>query len=303
METSMRLLSFERNGTATTGVRMGDEVVDLSVAAPDLPRDIRSLLALGPEALPGVEKAAAGAGAEARYPVEGLRYLTPIARPDKIIGLGKNYMKHVDEMKADVQSFPGMFLRVPDSMVAHNQPIWRPEASETLDYEGELMVVIGRGGRMISRDEALSHVAGYACHNDGSVRAYNYIPSAVTAGKNFLNTGGFGPEIVTADELPPGCKGLRLTTHVNGELRQSADIAEMHWDVAHLVHLMSTIFTLYPGDLIATGTPSGVAAGRPNPKWLVPGDVVQVEIEGVGILTNPIADAPRIRSDLDVRLV
>ena len=299
----MRLLSFELNGVATTGVRLGDEVVDLSVAAPDLPRDIRSLLAAGPDALRAAERAASAAGAEARHPLEGLCHLTPIARPDKIIGLGKNYMKHVEEMKADTQKFPGMFLRTPDSMVAHNQPIWRPEASDTLDYEGELMIVIGRGGRMISRDEALSHVAGYACHNDGSVRAYNYIPSAVTAGKNFLNTGGFGPEIVTADELPPGCKGLRLTTHVNGDLRQSADIAEMHWDVAHLVHLMSTIFTLYPGDLIATGTPSGVAAGSPDPQWLVPGDVVRVEIEGVGVLTNPIIDAPRVRSDLDVRLV
>ena len=284
------------------GVRISDEVIDLSIAAPELPRDMISLLAAGPDALSAARQAAASAGAGARRPLEGLLHRTPIARPDKIIGLGKNYMKHVEEMKADVQSFPGMFLRVPDSLVAHNQPIWRPEASDTLDYEGELMVVIGTGGRMISREEALNHVAGYACHNDGSVRAYNYIPSAVTAGKNFLNTGGFGPEIVTADELPPGCKGLRLTTHVNGELRQSADIAEMHWDVAHLVHLMSTIFTLYHGDLIATGTPSGCAAGSPNPQWLVPGDVVRVEIENVGVLTNPIVDAPRVRGDLDVRL-
>ena len=298
----MRLLSFELNGEATLGVRIDDEVVNLAVAAPVLPRDIRSLLAAGPAALAAAEQAAASAGRDARHPLEGLRHLTPIPRPDKIIGLGKNYMKHVAEMKAEVQAFPGMFLRIADSMVAHNQPIWRPEASDTLDYEGELMVVIGRGGRMISREEALSHVAGYACHNDGSVRAYNYIPSAVTAGKNFLNTGGFGPEIVTADELPPGCKGLRLTTHVNGDLRQSADIAEMHWDVAHLVHLMSTIFTLYPGDLIATGTPSGCAAGSPNPRWLVPGDVVRVEIEGLGVLVNPVIDAPRVRSDLDVRL-
>ena len=298
----MRLLSFDNHGAATVGVRISDEVIDLSIAAPELPRDMISLLAAGPDALSAARQAAASAGAGARRPLEGLLHRTPIARPDKIIGLGKNYMKHVEEMKADVQSFPGMFLRVPDSLVAHNQPIWRPEASDTLDYEGELMVVIGTGGRMISREEALNHVAGYACHNDGSVRAYNYIPSAVTAGKNFLNTGGFGPEIVTADELPPGCKGLRLTTHVNGELRQSADIAEMHWDVAHLVHLMSTIFTLYPGDLIATGTPSGCAAGSPNPQWLVPGEVVRIEIENVGVLTNPIVDAPRVRGDLDVRL-
>ncbi len=298
----MRLLSFELNGAATVGVRVGEEVVDLSIAAPQLPRDIRSLLAAGPEALAVAEAAAASANATARRPLEGLRHLTPIPRPDKIIGLGKNYMKHVEEMGADVPTFPGMFLRTPDSLVAHNQALWRPEASDTLDYEGELMVVIGRGGRMISREEALSHVAGYACHNDGSVRAYNYIPAAVTAGKNFLRTGGFGPEIVTADELPPGCKGLRLSTSVNGELRQSADIAEMRWDVAHLIHLMSTIFTLYPGDLIATGTPSGCAAGSPDPQWLTPGDVVRVEIEGVGALVNPIEDAPRVRTDLDVRL-
>src|SRR5690606_17937790 len=158
---------------------------------------------------------------------------------------------------------------------------------------GELMVVIGRQGRMIPREDALSYVAGYSCHNDGSVRHYNYIPAALTAGKNFLNTGGFGPEIVTADELPPGCKGLRLTTHVNGELRQGADVAEMHWDVAHLIHLMSTIFTLYPGDLIATGTPGGVAAGMKEPKWLKPGDEVRVSIEGVGALVNPVVDAPK----------
>ncbi|AZS19297.1 MULTISPECIES: fumarylacetoacetate hydrolase family protein [unclassified Caulobacter] len=289
----MRLLSFDLNGAPTAGVRLGDEVIDLGVAAPDLPRDLRGLLAAGPQALAAAERAAAAAPGHARHPLESVRHLVPIPRPDKIIGLGKTYMKHVAEMNAEASTFPGMFLRAPDSMVAHNRPIWRPEVSDTLDYEGELMVVIGRGGWMIPRESALEHVAGYACHNDGSVRAYNYIPSAVTAGKNFLNTGGLGPEIVTADELPPGCKGLRLTTHVNGELRQSADIAEMHWDVAHLVHLMSTIFTLYPGDLIATGTPSGCAAAAASPQWLTPGDVVRVEIEGVGTLVNPIVDAPR----------
>ncbi len=288
----MRLLSFERDGLPRIGVRLGEEVVDLSLAAPDLPQDIRGLIAAGPDALRAAD--AAAAASRARLPLAGVVPLIPIPRPDKIIGLGKNYMKHVAEMKAEVQAFPGMFLRVPDSLVAHGQPIWRPEASDTLDYEGELMVVIGRGGRMIPRETALDHVFGYACHNDGSVRAYNYIPSALTAGKNFLNTGAFGPEIVTADELPPGGKGLRLTTHVNGELRQDADIAEMQWDVAHLVHLMSTIFTLYPGDLIATGTPSGVAASYKTPPWLKPGDEVRVEIEGVGLLINPVADAPKV---------
>jgi 2-keto-4-pentenoate hydratase/2-oxohepta-3-ene-1,7-dioic acid hydratase in catechol pathway len=289
----MRLLSFDLNGRPTVGVRLGDEIVNLRLAAPNLPGDIIGLLRAGPAALEVAETAARRAPAAARLALESIVHLLPITHPDKNIGLGKNYLKHVSEMGGEAPIFPGMFLRVPDSMVAHNQPIWRPEISPTLDYEGELMVVIGKQGRMIPAEEALSYVAGYACHNDGSVREYNRIPAAVSAGKNFLRTGGFGPEIVTADELPPGCKGLRLRTQVNGELRQDADLSEMHWDVAHLIHLMSRIFTLYPGDLIGTGTPAGCAAGFNPPKWLVPGDVVTVSIDDIGTLVNTVIDAPK----------
>jgi acylpyruvate hydrolase len=289
----MRLLSFDVNGEPMVGIRIGAEVVQLAVVAPELPRDIASLLAAGPAALQAAKAAADRAHAVARVPLETLRYLLPIPRPDKNIGLGMSYKRHVLEMGGVMPPFPAMFLRVPDSMVAHQQPIWRPEISATLDYEGELMVIIGRKGHMIPREDALSYVAGYSCHNDGSVREYNRPASSLSAGKNFLHTGGFGPEIVTADELPPGCKGLHLTTRVNGEIRQHEDIGDLHWDVADMVHLMSTIFTLYPGDLIGTGTPSGVAAGMKPPRWLKPGDSVEVQIDGIGTLINPIADAPR----------
>lgn len=289
----MRLLSFERDGRVVAGVRLAAEVVDLSLAAPELPTTMLAILAAGPTALEAAAQAAARATGAMRLTVEEVRHHVPIARPDKIIGLGKNYLKHVAEMGGEAPTFPGMFLRAPDSLTAHNAPIWKPALSDTLDYEGELMIVVGKAGWNIPRDRALEHVAGYSVHNDGSVREYNYIPAALTAGKNFLRTGGVGPEIVTADELPPGASGLRLTTHVNDELRQDGDTADMHWGVADLVHLMSRIFTLYPGDLIATGTPSGCAAAMKTPKWLQPGDVVTVEIAGIGKLINPIVDAPR----------
>ncbi|MHC0054704.1 fumarylacetoacetate hydrolase family protein [Actibacterium sp. D379-3] len=286
----MRLLAFDVAGEAHVGVRLGEEVVDLTVAAPDLPRDIAGLFAAGDAAL-----AAAQAAAEAateRLPLSAIRHLVPIPNPDKNIGLGLNYLKHIREMKPDFPDpeFPGMFMRIPSSIVAHNQPIVRPKISDTLDYEGELMVVIGKAGRHIPLADALDHVGGYTCHNDGSVREYNQWPMAITAGKNFYRTGGVGPEIVTADELAPGCKGLRLTTHVNGELRQDVDLSEMHWDVAALVHRMSQIMPLFPGDLLTTGTPDGVGAAKKPPKFLQPGDVVDVSIEGIGTLTNPVAD-------------
>jgi 2-keto-4-pentenoate hydratase/2-oxohepta-3-ene-1,7-dioic acid hydratase in catechol pathway len=297
----MRILSFDDNGVPAIGVRLGEEVVNLRVAAPDLPQSLKSLLLAGEDCLTAAQAAAERAGHGARLPLEKIRHLVPIPDPHKNIGLGKNYLQHIREMNmgeaVDMPPFPGMFLRSADSMVAHNQPIWRPEISDTLDYEGELLVVIGREGRMIPKEDALSYVAGYSVHNDGSVREYNRMLASLTAGKNFMHTGGFGPEIVTANELPPGCSGLQLRTYVNGELRQDANIDQMHWDVAELVHLMSRIFTLYPGDIIGTGTPPGVGAGFNPPRWLQVGDEVRVSIEVIGDLVNGVIDAPRVRQD------
>src|ERR1700758_3219760 len=185
-EKRVRLLSFERDGRLVAGVRLGSEGVGLSLAAPELPADILGILAAGPAALEVAAQAAERATGAMRLPLGGLRYRVPIPRPDKIIGLGKNYVKHVVEMGAEPPKFPGMFFRVPDSLTAHNAPIWKPAISDTLDYEGELLIVVGKAGWNIPKDRALEHVAGYCVHNDGSVREYNYIPAAVSAGKNFL---------------------------------------------------------------------------------------------------------------------
>lgn len=286
----MRLLSFEKNGAPTLGLRLGDEIVDLCKASPQLPSDMADFLAGGPEALE-----AAGAAAERameRLPLASIKHCVPVPRYDKNIGLGLNYLRHIREMDPNFETpeFPGMFMRVPSSTVAHNEPIIRPSISDTLDYEGELMVIVGKAGRHIPLDKALEHVAGYTCHNDGSVREFNRHPMSITAGKNFDRTGAIGPEIVTADELPPGCKGLHLRTRVNGELRQDENLSEMHWDVATLIHLMSRMMLLLPGDLLTTGTPPGVGAGFNPPKFLKAGDIVDVEIEGLATLSNPIAD-------------
>lgn len=286
----MRLLTFDKAGSAAVGVRLGEEVVDLSEAAADLPRDMIGLLAAGPEALKRAE--AAARAATKRLPLSGIRHRVPVPNPDKNVGLGLNYMAHFKEMDPNFQvpEFPGMFMRVPSSTVAHREPIIRPKISDTLDYEGELAIIIGRPGRHIPVDKALDYVAGYTCHNDGSVREFNRWPISVTAGKNFDRTGAFGPEIVTADELPPGCKGLTLTTKVNGELRQNENFDHMHWGVADLVHLMSKMMRLLPGDILTTGTPAGVGAGFKPPKFLKAGDTVEVSIEGIGTLSNPIED-------------
>jgi len=286
----MRLLAFDRDGAAFLGVRLGDEVVDLMAAAPDLPRTMIKLLAAGPEALAAAKRAADAS--TSRIPLSEIRHRQPVEWPEKNIGLGTNYMRHNREMNPDFEppAFPGMFMRVPSSTVAHNEPIVRPIISDTLDYEGELAVVIGQGGRHIPRERALDHVGGYMCHNDGSVREFNRVHLAITAGKNFDRTGAFGPEIVTPDELPPGGSGLRLVTRVNGEVRQDEDTVNMHWDVAELIHMMSQMMELRPGDILTTGTPSGVGAGFKPPKFLKAGDRVDVVIEGIGTLSNPIED-------------
>jgi 2-keto-4-pentenoate hydratase/2-oxohepta-3-ene-1,7-dioic acid hydratase in catechol pathway len=265
-------------------------VVDLGQAAPDLPRDMLGLLGAGPAALERAAKAVESA--RSRIPLQQIRHRLPIGSPDKNIGLGLNYMKHYQELDPSfkVPEFPGMFMRVPSSMVAHREPIIRPILSDTLDYEGELAVIIGRRGRHIPVNQALAHVAGYTCHNDASVRAYNRWPMSITAGKNFDRTGAFGPEIVTADELPPGCAGLGIVTRVNGEVRQNDNFDNMHWNVATLVHLMSLMMLLLPGDILTTGTPPGVGAGYTPPKYLKAGDRVEVEIERLGVLSNPVED-------------
>lgn len=289
----MRLLTFDRAGKSALGVRLGDEVVVLSIAAPDLPKDLVSLISAGPSAVEAAKKAARQAMGAARVPLANVRHRLPIERPDKIVGIGLNYGGHVAEAGVtEAPKFPGMYLRCPGSLVAHRQPLLRPKLSSELDYDGELLVIIGRTGHLVPPEKALEYVFGYSIFNDGSLRDYNRIPLAVDSGKNFDSTGGFGPEIVTVDELPPGGRGLHLMTRLNGRTMQDDNTKNMTWDVAHAVSLMSGIMTLQPGDLIATGTCAGVGAMQKPPLWMKPGDVVEVEIEGIGTLINPIEDEP-----------
>jgi acylpyruvate hydrolase len=219
--------------------------------------------------------------------------LPPIPNPEKIICVGLNYLDHTNESGFVQPDYPTLFTRVNSSLVGDGAPIIRPNVSEQLDYEGELVAVIGRGGRHIKRADALDHVAGYSIFNDASIRDYQFKTPQWTVGKNFDGTGAFGPVFVTADELPDGCKGLILETRLNGMTVQSAPIASMVFDVASQIEIISAAITLAPGDLLVTGTPSGVGLARKPPLWMKPGDICEVEIEGIGVLRNPILDEVR----------
>ncbi|KAA0980598.1 fumarylacetoacetate hydrolase family protein [Pseudomonas sp. ANT_J28] len=217
-------------------------------------------------------------------------YLPLMARPTKIVCVGLNYADHTKESPYAQPDYPTLFPRWNSSLTAHNKPLIRPRVSDSLDYEGEMAVVLKSGGRHISKEEALSHVAGYALFNEGSVREYQFISPQWTVGKNFDNTGAFGPVLVTADELPAGGKGLLLETRVNGKVVQSANTNDMLFDVATIISTLSEAVTLEAGDVIVSGTPAGVGFGM-NPKvYLKAGDVVEVSIEGIGKLVNPVVD-------------
>jgi 2-keto-4-pentenoate hydratase/2-oxohepta-3-ene-1,7-dioic acid hydratase in catechol pathway len=278
----MRLVSFERDGKAALGIREGEEVRVIGSET------LESLLARGVD-LVGYAREHAS---QERVPVSQIRFLPPLSRPPKIICVGLNFSDHTSESKYEQPDYPTLFFRVATSLIAHDQPMIRPRVtdSEGLDYEGEIAVVIGKGGRHISKDAALSYVAGYSVFNDGSVREYQFKTPQWTVGKNFDGTGAFGPDLVTADELPPGVKGLQLETRLNGEVVQSASTDEMVFDVASLISIISEAITLEAGDVIVSGTPSGIGWAR-SPKLLMKaGDVCEVSVEKIGTLRNVIAD-------------
>ena len=224
--------------------------------------------------------------------IEAVDLLPPLPNPPKIICVGLNYADHSAESGFAVPDYPTVFGRFASSLIGHGAPIVRPRVSEQLDYEGEFVAVIGRGGRDIPKARALDHVAAYSLFNDASVRDYQFKAPQWTVGKNFDGTGAFGPWLVTADALPPGCAGLRLQTRLNGAVVQDASTDDLVFDVATLVSTLSEAWTLEPGDVIVTGTPSGVGLARKPPLWMKPGDVCEVELEGLGVLRNPIADQP-----------
>lgn len=288
----MRFISFDKAGVETVGVRFGDELVDLSIAGPDLPRTLLGLVQAG--SLDKAGAAAKAAGANARRPVEGIKYLPLIRRPPKFFGFGINYGSHVGERPKT----PGFFISVPTRFVGHGEAMVVPNLSKTLDYENELAFVVGKAGKHISQKDALGHIAGYTIFNDGSVRGHG-AGNTLALMKNSDKTGPLGPELVTPDELPPGCDGLRLTTRRNGEVVQDDTTANMFWKVPEIIELTSSYMSLEVGDVITTGTCGGtvvemaVKQGREftdeTLPWLQPGDVIECEIEGVGVLRNTVA--------------
>lgn len=215
----------------------------------------------------------------------------PIQKPGTFICLGLNYVEHIKEGGYDIPDYPALFMRGRNSIMAAGAPLVRPTVSEKLDYEAELLMIIGKGGRHISEENALDHVFGYTVFNDGSVRDYQRKTHQWTPGKNFDNTGAIGPFVVTPDELPEGAKGLKIESRVGDEILQSSNTTNMIWSAAQTIAIISQYTTLEPGDHIALGTPPGVGhAKKPNPRWLKPGEVVDIEIEGIGICSNPIVD-------------
>jgi 2-keto-4-pentenoate hydratase/2-oxohepta-3-ene-1,7-dioic acid hydratase in catechol pathway len=287
----MRLVAFKRRGSsAALGLRVGHELIDLTALG--LPATLRALLVQGPAGLDAARSAEARANA--RIPLEGITYLPPVVDPEKAIAVGLNYVDHAAESPyRDAPKYPVLFHRFPQSWVAHGVPLVRPRVSEQFDYEGEVVVVIGKAGRYVAKDRALEHVAGYSIFNDGSIRDYQFKSTQWMMGKNFDATGAFGPEVVTADELPPGATGVQLRTRLNGHEVQNANTRDMIFDVATLVHVCSEAMTLLPGDIIISGTPAGVGFARKPPLWMKPGDVCEVDVEGIGVLRNAIVDEQR----------
>jgi acylpyruvate hydrolase len=239
-----------------------------------------------------LKDAARRAGANARRPLAALKFGLPVARPGKVICLGLNYLEHVKEgsQRDNIPKFPTIFMRGATSLVPHGEPILRPKVSDTLDYEAELIFVVGRRAKHLTVADAYSCIAGYSCGNEGSVREFQRKTTQWDMGKNFDRTGGFGPWMVTADELPPGAKGLKIETRLNGEVMQSDNTDNMMFPIAETIAYLTQGMTLEPGDIVFTGTPSGVGhARKPNPVWMKPGDRCEVEIERIGVLVNPIA--------------
>ena len=285
----MRFLVGTSDGAQSVYAVDGDSATNLTAALPAIGADL-SALAASPELLaeaakvPGPQVAASD-----------ITPALPITAPPTIICLGLNYVEHIKEGGYDIPDYPALFMRGRNSIMAAGAPLVRPSCSEKLDYEAELMVIIGKGGRHIAEENALEHVFGYTVFNDGSVRDYQRKTHQWTPGKNFDNTGAIGPFVVTPDEVPAGASGLKIESRVGTEILQSSNTANMIWGVARSIAIISEYTTLMPGDHIALGTPPGVGhAKKPNPRWLVPGETVEIEIEGIGICASPVLDEAAI---------
>lgn len=281
----MKIASFFNQGIPSYGIVEGDQLIDLQPLKADLGYDLKAaithglLSSLTPDSLAELPRVA----------LSDVTFMSVIPNPGKVLCIGINYATHVRETGRDMPTYPMIFTRFADSQTAHLQPIVRPKASHKLDFEGELAIVISKKARHVKAENALDYVAGYACYNDGSVRDWQKHTIQFVPGKNFPQTGGFGPWLVTADEiLDP--QALELTTRLNGEVMQHTNTSDMIFDVRKLIEYCTTFTELAPGDVIVSGTTGGVGAFREPPVWMKPGDVVEVEISGLGILRNTITD-------------
>ena len=286
----MRLLSYSSPKGTAWGVQVGEGVVGSEGLGADVPAQLQSLLADGDNWPRLVRElpARAAAAAAAAAPLASLKLLPCVPQPGKIICLGLNYVDHAKEGGNRVGDYPAMFLRCATSLLAHGAPLQVSRLSSKLDFEAELAVVIGRRARFVDEADALDAVFGYACFNDGSFRDYQRKTTQWTIGKNFDATGAFGPCLVSADELPPGCVGLHIESRLNGQVMQSANTSDMVFGVARTIALLSQSLTLEPGDVLVMGTPGGVGYARTPPVWMKAGDTIEIEIEGIGVLSNPV---------------
>lgn len=284
---TMRFATYEKDGAVSWGAvvagEAGDQLVDLASVAPSL-KDAISLGLLEDVAVPGGESVA----------LDSVKLLPPITAPEKILCIGVNYANRNAEYKdgSAAPSKPSVFIRFPDSFTGHNQPLIRPPESDQLDYEGEIVVVIGKAGRRIKRENAFEHIAGLSIMNEGTLRDWvRHAKFNVTQGKNFERSGAIGPWLVSADEFTPAqLEDMRVVTRVNGEVRQDDTTASMMFPIAFIIEYLSAFCTLKPGDVIATGTPNGAGARFDPPIFLKPGDVVEVDVEGIGVLSNGVED-------------
>ena len=282
----MRLVSFRTSSGSRFGIINGDQLIDANLADNRLPADLSGFLRGGGT----FADLKSLADKTVTKPIEGLEYELPLTSPGKIFCLGLNYLEHVKEGPYQVPDYPTIFMRGASSLVAHNQAIVRPMISDKLDFEAELVVIIGKRVRHAKLENALDAVFAYSCFNDGTLRDYQKRTVQWTVGKNFDRTGGFGPVLVTPDELPLGAAGLNIQSRLNGQVMQSDNTKNMMFPVAETIATITAAITLEPGDMIVMGTPSGVGYARKPPVFMKAGDVVEIEIEGIGTLRNPIID-------------
>ncbi len=284
----MRLIAYiNEQGQPALGARIDSEFL-LDLTSAGAPSTLDEVLAQGPAGW--AQLRLCQTKATKRVPLAGLKWLPPVLHPGKAFAIGLNYMDHAAESNFEAPKHPVVFHRYRSSWVAHEEPLIRPHVSTQFDFEAELVAVIGKAGRYIPKEEALAHVAGYSIFNDGSIRDYQLRTNQWMLGKNFDDSGSFGPDFVTADELPDGAKGLQIQCRLNGQVLQNANTKDMIFDVATLVSTCSQAMALQAGDIIITGTPSGVGMARQPQVWMKPGDICEIEVQGIGVLRNAIAD-------------